>query len=209
MKKMRKLLVGMVAFLVLALSMVVMPNKANAASSTKIYFQNTKGWSNVYCYIWQGTGPIEGTPAWPGEEMAKIEGTKDWYEIDYNNSSDFQVIFTDNEGNQTGNLPSEQVADQAPYWFVLSGDTTDEGTSDGLTPEGLSLEILRKAPEGFPAQDSAVETKKSADEPAANTTEKDTTPKTGDYTNPTIVLAISIIALCGIVVVVFKNKSRA
>lgn len=142
-----------------------------AENSIIIYYQNTEGWDSVYCYIWQGTGPVEGTEAWPGAEMAKVDGTDNWYQIKYTAGKDFQVIFNNNGSEQTGNLDSDLKADKQAYWFIPEDDTTDKGTADGITPEGLSVQILTEAPEGFSSSNDT------------SSTVKDSSPKTGDFSN--------------------------
>ena len=37
-----------------------------------VYFVNTEGWANVYCYAWNGNNK---NAAWPGVAMTKVEGT--------------------------------------------------------------------------------------------------------------------------------------
>lgn len=216
---MKKLLVGVMVFAIMAVSAFAIPTQVKAATPINIYFQNTDGWSQVYCYIWQGSGPVAGTAAWPGAEMTKVEGTKDWYQLEYTAGKAFQVIFSDNavpKAKQTGNLPSDLAADKAAYWFVPKTATTDQGTSDGLTPQGLSLDILTEAPAGFPAATTVEAPKTTATTETAGTTEanttdsaKDSSPKTGDNTSSIMVMAAGIAALTGAALVAFKKKKQA
>lgn len=209
MKTCKKVLVRLMTLALLVFSIAAMPLKAKAESSVMIYFQNTEGWSNVYCYIWQGLGPVKGTATWPGAEMTKVDGTENWYQLEYTAGTAFQVIFNDNGApttNQTGNLPSDLEADKAAYWFTPSNAVTDEGTSDGYTSQGLSLQILTEAPDGFPST-TTVEANAAGQNDSTNATEvKDDSPKTGDTVEPMVIMGVGIVALLGIVVIVSRKK---
>lgn len=70
---------------------------ATSASGHTIYFQNTKNWSSVYCYMWNSDNGNKNNAAWPGEKMTD-EGDGVWsYDItdEYN-----KVIF--NPGSDSG-----------------------------------------------------------------------------------------------------------
>lgn len=204
MKNLKKIMVSFMALALLVVSMAATPLKAKAESSIMIYFQNTEEWSKVYAYIWQGLGPVHGTATWPGAEMTKVDGTDNWYQFEYTAGTAFQVIFNDNgspKTTQTGNFPEDLEADKAAYWFIPSNALTDEGTSDGYTAQGLSVEIFTEAPEGFPATSNTTE---------ANTTTveevKDESPKTGDTAEPMVIMGAAIISFLGIVVIISRKK---
>ncbi|MDF2473265.1 MAG: hypothetical protein K0R21_1047 [Anaerocolumna sp.] len=188
----------------IAVSFLIAPITANAEGSVQLYFKNSGGWDKVYCYIWQGSGPVKGTDPWPGAEMPKIEGSEDWYQVEYTAGTEFQVIFNDNGTpslTQTGNLTSDLTADKEAYWFVLDGASTEEGTSDGYTAGGLQVTVLTEAPEGF----ATVETSDSEAAPVTDTASKEL-PKTGENTFPTPVILAVIGIILGIVIFSFRKK---
>lgn len=48
----------------------------------KVYYKNTKGWENVYVWVWYDGGQNICEAAglsWPGLPISKVEGTDDWY----------------------------------------------------------------------------------------------------------------------------------
>lgn len=201
MKKIKKIFASLMA-VALVLVALGMPKVAKAEGVIDFYFQNTEGWEKVFCYIWQGSGPVKGTAAWPGAEMTLVEGTDDWYHLEYTQGTAFQVIFNDNgapKANQTGNLPADIDASESAYWFVIGSGVTEEGTSDGYTQAGLQVGVLTEAPEGFPSN-TAVE------EVAESEATLDASPKTGD----TIMPFVAIIALFGaavsIVAILIRRK---
>ncbi|WP_066714771.1 starch-binding protein [Clostridium sp. Marseille-P299] len=213
MKTLKKFFVSFMTLALLVLSFAAMPLKAKAESSVMIYFQNSEGWSDVYCYIWQGLGPVQGTATWPGAQMTKVEETEDWYQFEYTKGSAFQVIFNDNgtpKINQTGNLPADLEADKAAYWFVTGTSITDQGTSDGYTAQGLAVQVLTEAPEGFPTSTTTETATESKDAGQSDTTTvtpaKDESPKTGDTAQPMLLMGVGIVAALGIVIIISKKK---
>lgn len=64
----------------------------------KIYFKNTASWSNVYCHHWNSS---TGT-TWPGDKMTSMGDG--WYYVEVQ-TADTYVIFHNNSGTQTGNIP--------------------------------------------------------------------------------------------------------
>lgn len=74
--------------------------------SNRYYFENTKNWSNVYCYEWNVlTG--EKNAEWPGKKLSEKVGSKnghDIYEFTIPDTDQFtRVIFNDNT-HQTVNI---------------------------------------------------------------------------------------------------------
>ena len=75
-----------------------------------IYFVNTKNWSNVYLYAWEGAGGNgHQLSSWPGVKMTKTGKQKDGHDIYSYTSSNLlekwdHVIFTNNSGSQTKDL---------------------------------------------------------------------------------------------------------
>lgn len=205
MKKFKKFFVS---FMVVALVLVAlgMPKVAKAEGVIDFYFHNTEGWEKVFCYIWQGSGPVKGTAAWPGAEMTLVEGTSDWYHLEYTQATAFQVIFNDNgapKANQTGNLPADIDASQNAYWFVVGGATTEEGTSDGYTQAGLQVTALTEAPTDFPSTETVEEA--VTEEAAKGEATLDESPKTGDSIMPMIAI-IAMLLSAGVIIVMYIRR---
>ncbi len=202
MKNLKRAAAGVMVFVLMLVSAFAMPKAARAEGSIDLYFQNTESWESVYVYIWQGSGPVKGTASWPGAEMTPAEGTEDWYHVEYTAGTPFQVIFNNNgipSAQQTGNLPADLEADAEAYWFVIDGATTEEGTSDGITPSGLQVTVLTEAPEGFPAAEAV------PDEAVTETAEAaGDVPKTGD--NTAAVIGILAAAMFGTAAVILRKK---
>jgi len=210
MKKFKKILASFMA-VALVLVALGMPKVAKAEGVIDFYFQNTEGWEKVFCYIWQGSGPVKGTAAWPGAEMTLVEGTDDWYHLEYTQGTAFQVIFNDNgapKANQTGNLPADIDASETAYWFVIGGGVTEEGTSDGYTQSGLQVGVLTEAPEGFPSVTAVEEVESEVTEEVAESEATlDDSPKTGDSIMPFVAM-IAMIGSAGVIVAILIRRKR-
>lgn len=74
--------------------------KLKTGAGGTVYCQNDASWSNVYCYMWNGSGETKNA-GWPGEKMTDIgEGV---WEYNYN-ASYANIIFNDGGGTQTSDL---------------------------------------------------------------------------------------------------------
>jgi LPXTG-motif cell wall-anchored protein len=228
MKKFKKLVAGIMAMAMVmtsAIAMTAVPASA-ASKEVTVYFQNTGKWSNVYAYLWAGSGNIKGTPAWPGKQMTKVSGTDNWYEMKYTAGAAFNVIFNDNaqpKPHQTANhTPKNLAADKEAYWFVPGGAT--ESNNNNYTPAGTAITVYTAAQAGFPKPAAAVTTKSTtsaassaASSPAAATvstdsaTPTDASPKTGDANEnaPIMVTTTALLALAGIGTVLIRKKVKA
>lgn len=207
--------------LAVVLTVAALPlQTANAATKgVKIYFQNNQGWSKVNAYIWQGSGPVSGTSAWPGATMTKVSGTDNWYELTYTGTSKFNVIFNDGAAKpkQTANhTPADLAADKDAYWFTPSNETSSN--DNGLTPAGAAVTVSTTAPAGFPAAASSTPSKASSISskassassaaPASSGT-KDSSPKTGDSGSPAAVAVTGTAALGCLIAVLARKKAKA
>lgn len=70
-------------------------NPVIAQYDNVIYFENTKNWTEVYCYSWGDSGF---SVAWPGVKMNLLEGNIYWMNISEGQNS---IIFNNNNGTQT------------------------------------------------------------------------------------------------------------
>lgn len=222
MEKLRKLVTGLLALAVVTVSAApVLSAPASAASAGKevtIYFQNSQNWKNVYAYLWEGSGNLKGTPAWPGQQMTKVSGTENWYEMKFTPATAFNVIFDDNgqpKPQQTANhTPKDLTSDKTAYWFVPTDSTQTNG--NGLTPAGTAVQVYTEAQAGFPtpAAVTSVTDKTTAGTTAAaagaDASKKDAVPKTGDTgVSEPAVAAAALIALAGMGLVLLRKKAAA
>lgn len=209
-KFIQKALACMMALaVVLTVSALPLQTAKAATTGVKIYFQNNQGWDKVNAYIWQGSGPVSGTSAWPGAAMTKVSGTDNWYELTYAGTSKFNVIFNNGEAKpkQTANhTPADLAADKAAYWFTPSNETASN--DNGLTPAGTAVTVSTTAPAGFPAAAASSTPSKASSASSAATASsgtKDSSPKTGDSGNPAA-FAVAGVAALGCLVAVFARK---
>ncbi len=74
---------------------------AETGASGTVYFDNTQNWSNLHCYMWNGSGETKNAD-WPGQPMTLVEGSV----YKYTTSTDYQNVIFNNGGNgqQTGDL---------------------------------------------------------------------------------------------------------
>lgn len=233
MKRFKKLVAGIMAMAMVMTSAIAMAAAPASAASKEVtvYFQNTQKWSNVYAYLWAGSGNIKGTPAWPGKQMTKVSGTDNWYELTYTAGTAFNVIFNDNaqpKPKQTADhTPKNLAADKDAYWFVPAAST--ESNNNNYTPAGTAVTVYTEAQAGFPKPAAAAATTSSkqdttaasskVDAPAATTstasTEStaatDASPKTGDANEnaPIIVTTAALLALAGMGTVLIRKKVKA
>lgn len=109
---------------------------AQTGAKGTVYYQNTSGWTSVYCYMWNGSGETKNAN-WPGEIMT-LHKDNVWK---YTTSTDYaNVIFNNGSGQQTGDLqfPGDgQIYNNGswsayPDHVVTDDPTTDEPTT--VTP---------------------------------------------------------------------------
>lgn len=166
-KFIQKALACMMALAVVLTVSALPLQTANAATTgVKIYFQNNQGWDKVNAYIWQGSGPVSGTSAWPGAVMTKVSGTDNWYELTYTGASKFNVIFNNGAATpkQTANhTPADLATDKDAYWFTPSnesassnayGASVSQSPSARRRPPGSRLRQAARPPRraAFPPQ---------------------------------------------------------
>lgn len=85
-------------------------------NGTTVYYYNSLGWSTVNCYAWDGAGAtLNGT--WPGSAMEVVEGRENWYQVTFNTTDLFNVIF--NNGS-TQSPKDIAVTDDNVYFYGLA-----------------------------------------------------------------------------------------
>lgn len=97
------------------------------SNSYKVYFENPKGWTDVYAYMWDSTGERMNA-TWPGERMS-YDGNVDMYYYEIESANDcmyVNVIF--NSGND-----GEQTSDTALNLSFDTGATLYSGDLNNLT----------------------------------------------------------------------------
>ncbi len=92
----------------------------------EIYFSSNKGWTNVYCYAFQGGN---NNHAWPGIQMTYVKDN-DYGQPIYKISIDASlttIIFNNGNGggeNQTVNIDISEIATNEQFWCL---DTKTDG----------------------------------------------------------------------------------
>lgn len=211
-KFIQKALACMMALAVVLTVSALPLQTANAATTgVKIYFQNNQGWDKVNAYIWQGSGPVSGTSAWPGAVMTKVSGTDNWYELTYTGTSKFNVIFNNGAATpkQTANhTPADLATDKDAYWFTPSNESA---SSNAYGASGVAVTVSTTAPAGFPAAASSTPSKASSVSSAASASSgtKDSSPKTGDSGSPAAVAVAGTAALGCLIAVLARKKAKA
>ncbi len=114
--------------------------KEELDTSTYVYFKNTKGWSKVYCYAWNGES--DSNAGWPGAEMTLYDKENNIYALDIGTTYK-NVIFNNN---------AEQTDDLA---FGGLGYMYDMGTNEWSLYESVKPKI--KASTGTGTIEKAIE----------------------------------------------------
>ena len=94
-------------------------NGGNESSGTDMLFTDTLGWGTVYAYFFNGSGDCG--PKWPGAQMS-LNGQNDYGQNQFKiaiPTGATHVVFNNNAGSQTGNLP---VAGVTGYYLDGSPD---------------------------------------------------------------------------------------
>lgn len=101
------------------------PIPSEPESTTKVYFMNTKNWSNVYAYYWNDSN-MQMT-VWPGEKM-QYDGD-DIYRIKVPSNAKY-IIFNNGSGTQTADLDIQSSGmaykdgEWVPYTSLIQGSTS-------------------------------------------------------------------------------------
>ncbi len=98
----------------------------------RIYFRNTAGWENVYCYAWNADGYV--TNAWPGD---KVSADDNGY-YSYHTGSNFPtyVIWNNGSGTQTSDL--EYSANNIYNYSANTGDTYSSTVTGSVSLNNLA-----------------------------------------------------------------------
>lgn len=74
--------------------------KEEADTSTYVYFKNTKGWSEVNCYAWNGES--DSNAKWPGAKMTLYDKENNIYALDI--GKEYKNVIFNNNAEQTDDL---------------------------------------------------------------------------------------------------------
>ena len=92
-------------------------NSSSIDTSTKtLYFSSNKGWSSVYCYLWNSNGDN----SWPGTQMTYISNNsygEEQYSITFD-SAYVNAIFTNNSGEQTIDINISQISSGTGFYLT-------------------------------------------------------------------------------------------
>ena len=123
-----------------------------------VHFKNTKGWTDVYMYVWEGTN-TEKAGAWPGTQMTQRDADGNYVaELNVSGTGNYNYIFNDGtkensqvDVNQTRNIEGipYEPGKEAVFDFngvltntASTGSTETGGVSRGANPDGsYTLEI--------------------------------------------------------------------
>ena len=102
---------------------------AEENGTTTIWFLNSDEWAEVNAYAF----PDDPLGGWPGTPATQ-DGETDWWSIDVVLDGEFNIIFNDNDGSQTADIPL--LDDTDVYITVLSEKfATREAAEESLTAE--------------------------------------------------------------------------
>ena len=106
-----------------------------SASGDVVYCKPKSGWSEVYCYMWNGGNGETKNANWPGEKM-----TKSGDEFVYNITGSYEkIIFNNNAGDQTKDLTypgNNMVCDASTEgWSSHSGPAPTQSPTTATTPD--------------------------------------------------------------------------
>lgn len=108
-------------------------------TKTTVYYTNSKGWSNVYAYLWNYSSNKQKV-AWPGEKLSVI-GTSGYGEKQYCIEVDYsqydRIIFNNGSGG-AGNQTKDLVVSQAVSGYygedgIFTMDTNNYGKVQYIT----------------------------------------------------------------------------
>ncbi len=99
-----------------------------------VYFNNPKGWSNVYVYFFSNSAP-DG-PAWPGQKMTKFDDGVYGFELDAS-FKPTNIIFNDGAGGSVG---SNQTADLT---FTMNGLYDMSGVKEVIQPVAKGTVVVK------------------------------------------------------------------
>lgn len=193
-----KLLSGVVTMAVLAASVAALPAKA-ASGNVTVFFKNTMGWSQVYCYTFQGSS---GTgPSFPGTQMTSVGNG--WYKYTYKGTKALNVIFDDNKQptptQTSNNNPKDLDLSKDAYWFVPTGVVaSNAGANMG---SGSTVTVYQSAQAGFPTVTASASSTSST-----SSKSKSTSPSTGDNNMVPAACAALVVAAAGVAFTISRKK---
>ncbi|MGN0141533.1 MAG: alpha-amylase family glycosyl hydrolase [Roseburia sp.] len=106
-----------------------------------MHFQNTGDWDKVYAYLTEGQSwtAISGyayAGSWPGAEVEADEKNAGWYSFKITmKTNQLNLIFDNNNGQQTGNIQFTPTAEVTEKWVVFTSHQADPTISD-TAPDG-------------------------------------------------------------------------
>ncbi|MGN0488584.1 MAG: CotH kinase family protein [Ruminococcus sp.] len=118
--------------LLLGLTVAVPVVSTAAGSEDKVYFENTAGWEQVYCFMWDENGANK---SWPGEKMTNIEDNI-W---SCNINSQYTNIIFDNGKSGTDNQTDNLILPGTDY--IYEYETNQWYQYNSLSPR-ISSNIL-------------------------------------------------------------------
>lgn len=111
---------------------------SETSNTFKIHYQNSNNWSQVYLYIWNGTGLTNDT-TWPGMKVEPDPNNSGWYtkEFTVTGSGNFNYIFNNNDNSKTADCYGGYALG-TELWVNADGSETvkPDGWGGGSTSSG-------------------------------------------------------------------------
>ncbi|MDR0914858.1 MAG: starch-binding protein [Oscillospiraceae bacterium] len=149
---------------------------ADGSDSSEIYFRKAKtissGWYDIYAYMYK-SGSSAKNAEWPGQKMAYLEADDNYYyyTLNANLSLYDTIIFNDNGGNQTNNIPIGE-----DYAWSLESSAKSGGKWSDVVAFEVVTEEEPTVPPTEPTEPPVVET--TAEEVTEYPTDAPTEPIT-------------------------------
>lgn len=167
----------------------------------KLYFRNDKGWDEVYLWVWTEAGKNVFKGQFPGEKMKKFND--EWYEYDVKCDETIKFIFSDGNGEQTGDSSSIQPG--GTYWITIATKAEVESNEDGLGA-GYKSAIYREPQPGWPGGRELTAEEIESSKAATRIANKKHTKKDNAGAAFIWIIGIAVIVVVG--VLVNKNHKK-
>lgn len=167
----------------------------------KIYFRNDKEWKEVYLWAWTEAGRNVFSGQFPGEKMKKFDDN--WYEYDVKTDEAIKFIFSDGNGDQTGD--SEVIQPGGTYWITIATKSEVESNADGLGA-GYRSAIYKEPQPGWPGGRALTEEEIESSKAASQIGTRKQTKKNNK--GAAVMWVVGIIGIAVVGVLVNKNHKK-
>jgi len=106
-----------------------------ASATTKVYFDNTAGWSEVKIHYWGNQNPT----TWPGVNMTNVSGTLYSYDLPDGVTG---MIFNNNNGSQTNDITDGNIKANHVYVYKANNPKFEDRGDYETYIQGGSTEVI-------------------------------------------------------------------